>query len=120
MKIRLLLAGICGVLLLNTGCGAKLEGKKITLTAPCRVSLGAHHVHVEVQGKDLMVELPQAYQRKFTSGARAWIGLTGSCHIEPQGGPDSQEQADGYIAVEKVHFFDQADGHSESLKIVGD
>jgi hypothetical protein len=95
-----------------------INGKMVELTARCRVSLSPSDVHVMVAGKDLVVELPEPFRGKFSSGDSAWIGLTGMCHIEPQGSESTQTQADGYIEPKKILFFDQAAGHVESVKIV--
>ncbi|MCD4781172.1 MAG: hypothetical protein K8S27_11595 [Candidatus Omnitrophica bacterium] len=95
-----------------------LDNRRVKLVSRCTVSLGAEFVHVNVKGKDLMVELPQGYKRKYPGGKNAWISLIGICHMQPQGGPDTQEHADGYVDVETILFYDQNDNHQEFLKII--
>jgi len=97
-----------------------LDGQKIKLISRGTVSLEAGFVHVNVKGKDLVVELPNEYKRKYPSGENTWLGLIGICHIQPQGDPETQEHSDGYIDidVETILFYDQNDGHKESLEII--
>ena len=95
----------------------KFDGKTIALTAPCRVSKTATDVYVYVGDRDLRVELPAAFHRKFPAGDRAWIGLVGTCRLVPQGGPETAEQSDGYIEVDKVLFYDKGKDHEATIEI---
>ena len=60
-----------------------LDGKLIELSAPCRVGKVSAEVFASVEGQELRVELPPDLQGKFAAGERAWIGLVGTCRLEP-------------------------------------
>ena len=97
---------------------ADLDGEKVELTAKCTVSKVPSTIKVFVGEKGLFAELPKEFAGRFPSGDRAWVGLTGIIHLQPQGGPMTAEQSDGHIEVEAIHFYDQKSGHSESLVLV--
>ena len=95
-----------------------IDGQTITLTAPCWVSKDEVSVYVTVKGKELHVPLPKEFQKKFSAGDKAWIGLVGTCKLEPRGVEGlTAESSDSSIVVDRVLFLDQGKDHKRSLEI---